>query len=65
MGNICCNEEVKANKAEDFHLEIEKAKPYGQKFFPTNKKYLDTVKEELYEYSEHSEYQSVSRASRN
>ena len=65
MGNFCCNEETKGRKNEEYHFDMEKAKPYAQKSLPHTKKHLETVKEELNEYSEHSDYRSVSRASRN
>lgn len=65
MGNTCCNDEVNnVKKPEDYHFELEKVESYTNKNTYLLQSKLETVKEELYECSEQSEYRSVSRTSK-
>lgn len=64
MGNFCCACDMKKNtKLEEYHLEINKGISYPKKYPLFLHSHLETVKEEASEYTEQSEYKTVSKAS--
>jgi hypothetical protein len=65
MGNFCCTDDLtRGLKFEEYHIDIDNKTVIVNKNPLVIQSRLETVKEEPNEYSEQSEYRSVSRASR-
>ncbi|OMJ82234.1 hypothetical protein SteCoe_17139 [Stentor coeruleus] len=66
MGNFCCSDDLnRGPKYEEYHFDIDKSVSVPNKNPMFVQSHLETVKEEPIEYSEQSEYRSVSRGSKN